>query len=132
MQKRRRRERRFHPGMLVRIVDDCRGGHRDRRTGRETGSEAIFEGYFDRHTGRRYTGPRAGEQGNPKMTLPDGQTIWGMECYWLPLKEAQDLEKKNNTPCTTGQRFPVEDFSDILRLVDKRTPWPLSERVDGR
>lgn len=108
MQKRRRCERRFRPGMLVRIGQDCRPG------GTETGSEAIYEGLFDSVTGQRYKGSRAGEQGMPKMTLPDGSTIWGFECWWLPLKEALKLEASTGSKPSGGQRFPDPDILEAV------------------
>lgn len=82
--------------MLVRIMEDCREPYLTRGTGTgtsETGSEAIYEGLFNSKTGRRYRGPRAGEQGMPKLTLPDGSVLWGYECWWTPEKEFQSWLK---------------------------------------
>lgn len=131
MQKRRRRDRRFHPGMYVRIMEDCRKGHP------ETGSEAIYEGRFDLVTGRRYRGSRA--KGIPRLRLPDGNVLWGFDCWWLP--ESEFRASFNDPPTgvkslddwrraltknvlSQGQRFPDPAADDLQSLAEGLPPFP--------
>ena len=93
-QRRRRRERRFHPGMEVRIAKDCRPESEMAlrvlrgEKGNATGAVAVYLGRYDwPNTKRRFTGSR--DHGNPLMRLPDGSYIWGLECWWIPEREAQ-------------------------------------------
>lgn len=81
-QKRKRSERRFKPGMQVLIVD--------RASGQE--EPAIYEGRFDIETGRRFTGPRA--NGTPRLRKPDDSIVWGCDCWWIPLSDANEVKKK--------------------------------------
>jgi hypothetical protein len=85
-----KRKRRLRPGMRVRIAADLRPGP-------ASGAEAVYEGLFNRRTGRRYKGSRAGEQGMPRLRLADGSVIWGFECYWLPLEVALKVESDLNS-----------------------------------
>lgn len=88
----KKRKRRIRPGISVRIAKDCREGSP------ATGAVAIYEGLFNSSTGRRLKGSRAGEQGMPRLRLEDGSTLWGFECWWLPLTEAQHAERVTQRP----------------------------------
>ena len=90
--------------MLVRIAKDCRPG------GAATGDEGVYEGLFDSKSGRRCKGPRG--VGMPRLRLRDGSHIWGFECFWLPLKEAEAVEAKLGI-CTLSPEAKEWD-----RLVD--------------
>jgi len=83
----KKRKRRIRPGISVRIAKDCRKG------GSATGAVATYEGLFNSRTERRLKGSRAGEQGMPRLRLEDGSTLWGYECWWLPLTEAEQAEQ---------------------------------------
>lgn len=90
-QRRKRKDRKFRPGMKVFIIKDCR------ENGAATDSEAIYEGRFIYPTNKRYKKSRAecwhiGKDGdikmsNPRLRLPDNSTIWGIECWFTPIIE---------------------------------------------
>jgi len=48
----------------------------------------------------------------PRLRLEDGSHIWGYECYWLPLKEAQAVE------ASLGIHIPSREAKEWDRLVD--------------
>lgn len=74
-------------GDKVRIAQDCREG------APATGQEATYEGRCWTRNGLRYRGPRCHLFSvNPKFRLPDGKVIWGIECYWLPITQALEVE----------------------------------------
>jgi hypothetical protein len=81
-QHRKRKERRFKPGMKVLIVDQASG----------TETTAIYEGRFDTRTNHRFRGPRA--NGIPRLRLEDGGVAWGCDCWWIPLDEANEVKSK--------------------------------------
>jgi hypothetical protein len=83
---RRSKLRRIRPGELAIIGKDCREG-KD-----VSNQEAVYEGRFFLNTEKRYTGPREHFLGvNPRFKLADGSRIWGIECWWIPKKEAKDF-----------------------------------------
>jgi hypothetical protein len=106
-QRRKRRERRFHPGMKVRIVSDCRMVLKSHNV---SGATATYEGQFDPLTGKRYRKSRAQHEDNvwtfnPRLRLEDGRVIWGYQCYWLPLSEALECEA------------PLDDVAKLKRRL---------------
>jgi len=80
-QRRKRKERRFRPGIEVLIIDQASGSE----------TPAIYEGRFVYKTNIRCRGPRA--NGNPRLRLENGDIVWGCECWWIPAKEAERIKK---------------------------------------
>ncbi len=72
---------RYPAGTRVRIVKDCRDG------APAEGQDATCLGRFWLLSEKRYRGPRAHWEANPRFLLDDGSTIWGIECWWCPLSE---------------------------------------------
>ena len=79
------------------ILLDCREGEPDR-----SGSEAVFEGFFDLETGE----PRRSGTGIPRLRVGD-ERLWGFECWWRI-----DAEK---TGLTEGDRSDLETSKRLLR-----------------
>jgi hypothetical protein len=63
----------------VRIIEDCR---KDKNA---KGMLGIYEGDF----------PYMGMEDfvNPRILLDNGDTIWGIECWWEPYEEDKPLEQ---------------------------------------
>ncbi len=74
--------------MYVLVSQDCR----DEPTA--TNQVAKYEGRFDTLTGRRYRGPRADLRSNPRLLLQDGTYIWGLECFWIPVRDAMNVYRR--------------------------------------
>jgi len=66
----------YECGMQVLIIEDCRDGS-------ATGQIGTYEGMHLR--------PDGGWE-NPRIRLQDGTAIWGCECWWTPVKDAEPLE----------------------------------------
>ena len=85
------RGKKFQVGRRVKIIQDCRGIPAMDATGKE----ATYEGNCFIRNGKRYRGCRMFPfDVNPKFKLDDGSIIWGYECYWMPLGDALEIEKK--------------------------------------
>jgi hypothetical protein len=77
------------------ILLDCREGEPDR-----SGSEAVFEGFFDLETGEAR---RAGA-GIPRLRLGD-ERLWGFECWWRIDSERSGLTDGDRTDLETSKRL---------------------------
>lgn len=66
-------------GELVLIIEDCREGSI------ATGQIGVYEGM---HT--------LSDDGmeNPRIRLQDGSVIWGIECWWAPVRTAGPLPQE--------------------------------------
>jgi hypothetical protein len=77
------------------ILLDCREGEPDR-----SGSEAVFEGFFDLETG---DSRRAGA-GIPRLRVGD-ERLWGFECWWRIDSERSGLTDGDRTDLETSKRL---------------------------
>lgn len=68
----------FIPGTRVLIVEDCR------ENGTATGKEGVYEGRFPYNDDAHFS--------NPRIKLDEGEIIWGIECWWIPLKDIYDID----------------------------------------
>jgi hypothetical protein len=122
-QKRKRRTRPYRPGDRVLIVTDCREG------GPATGQVAVYEGIYVLRTNTRLRGSRAGtaklmiERGAvPRMRLKDGSYIWGIECWWTPVRSARRAyESLGLTDKLAELDAAVNDFTGMRELLERLT-----------
>lgn len=89
----------YEIGEHVLIIEDCRRDAQEIATG-QTG---IYEGHYDLETGQ----PDA-IFGNPRIRLQDGSVIWGIECWWTPVRKAGPLPQEQEA---------LEEHKAFLREV---------------
>jgi len=89
-----RRRLRRRPGERVIIV----GGRLDLPVAEQPRDLlATYLGRFDYPNKRkRYRGPR--DMGNPLMMTDDGRYYWGCECWWIPVRLANEARKAAGLP----------------------------------
>ncbi len=74
---------------------------------------------------------RRGKQANPRITLDNGKTVWGCECWWGPEADVKQVLEGRTVSDTDIDASRVEAYSEELEIAQDRELVEVMQTIEG-